>query len=140
MIEDHFLITPLLLNLGWDERTHSAWKNIHYSRETAFQQLWPVKPFLRTPLPVNYLNHNLSRGIQYQTDSASSVYASHVLVHLAHFDTPKSLKEIFGCLSQEGIIRLVVPDLEFVACNYLSSIEVVRSNNDSTPKYKLRHD
>lgn len=130
---------PLLLNLGCGNRTHPAWLNIDYSRKIAFQQLWFVKPFLRTSLPANYLNHDLRQGIPFKSNSADAVYTSHVLEHLVHCHAPEFLKELLRVLKPGGIIRVVVPDLEFAARNYLSALNAVRGSVDCTID-KLRHD
>lgn len=133
------LTTPLLLNLGCGERTHPLWINIDHSRKIAFQQLWFVKPFLRTSLPANYLNHDLRQGIPFQAGSADAAYSSHVLEHLVHCHAPGFLKELLRVLKPGGVIRLAVPDLEFAARNYLRTLEAVRGSADCTLD-KLRHE
>jgi len=99
-----------------------------------------LKPSLRTPKPANYQNHDLRHGIPYQADSADAVYASHVLEHLEHHDAPGFLKEIHRVLKPGGVIRLVVPDLEYATRKYLEALEAVRRNSDRTPELKLRHE
>jgi predicted SAM-dependent methyltransferase len=51
------------------------------------------------------------------------VYASHVLEHLSRQDIEKALTETRRILKPGGIFRLVVPDLELAAREYIRSVE-----------------
>jgi len=49
------------------------------------------------------------------------VYCSHVLEHLAYDDVATALRNTCSYLRPHGIFRLVLPDLEQLARNYLAS-------------------
>lgn len=117
----------VLVNLGCGSRARDGWINIDYSLSANLQWV----PILRSrlkPLPPGYRNWNLRNGIPLQSNSADVVYASHVLEHIDHAEAPRFVAEIARVLKSEGIVRLVVPDLETAARNYLAALDAVRSN------------
>ena len=94
------------LNLGCGQCFHADWTNLDFTASSE-----------------QVIAHNLLTGIPFEDESFEVVYHSHLLEHL-----PKSQVELFlqGCyrvLKPEGIIRVVVPDLEQIARLYLSSLE-----------------
>lgn len=119
---------PLMLNLGCGDRTHEAWVNIDHSLKASLKSLWFVRPFLKTPSPAGYLHHNLRDGIPFPDGSADVVYSSHVLEHLERKDALPFLREIHRVLKPNGIVRLVVPDLERAVTAYLQALNALRGD------------
>jgi SAM-dependent methyltransferase len=66
--------------------------------------------------------HDLRKGLPFDTDSATAVYASHFLEHLDREDAPGFLAEAFRVLEPDGYIRLVVPDLELLCLAYIDTL------------------
>lgn len=124
----------LMLNLGCGTRTHEAWVNIDYSLKATLKGLWFVRPFVSTPNPVNYINHDLRRGIPFPDETADVVYASHVLEHLERRYALPFVTEIHRILKPNGIIRLVVPDLERAVIAYLETLQALRLDAGSQDK------
>jgi hypothetical protein len=56
-----------------------------------------------------------------EPNSCSGVYASHVLEHLSLEDFAIALENTIKILKPSGLFRIIVPDLEIAAKNYLSS-------------------
>lgn len=52
-------------------------------------------------------------------NSVDEIYASHVLEHFGHREVPDVLKEWTRVLKFGGTLKLAVPDLEWIARNYL---------------------
>ena len=72
--------------------------------------------------PVVYMNlSNKWRGIGDQT--AEIVYASHLFEHITLKGRTVFLREAFRVLKPGGVIRLVVPDLELHARNYIHDLD-----------------
>lgn len=117
---------PLMLNLGCGNRTHDAWVNIDHSLKASLKALWFVRPFLKIPNPAGYLHHNLRDGIPFPDGSADVVYSSHVLEHLERKDALPFMLEIYRVLKRNGILRLVVPDLERAVTAYLQALNTLR--------------
>jgi predicted SAM-dependent methyltransferase len=96
------------LNLGCGHRYHPDWTNINF-----------------TSTGKGVIAHNLKHGIPFGDDSFHVVYHSHVLEHLPKTEAESFIKECYRVLRPQGILRVVVPDLEAIARMYLHSLEQV---------------
>lgn len=90
-----------LLNLGCGARIHPAWTNVDFY-----------------PSP-GVIPCDLLKGIPFADSSFDVVYHSHLLEHFPKKDAPQFIKECYRVLRPGGIIRIVVPDLERIAQEYL---------------------
>ncbi|MDT8303964.1 MAG: methyltransferase domain-containing protein [Sedimentisphaerales bacterium] len=131
---------PLMLNLGCGTRTHDAWINIDFSLKAILRDLFFVRPFISTQNPVGYMNHDLRRGIPFPNGVVDVVYASHVLEHLVRKEALSFMKEIHRVLKPNGIIRIVVPDLEKAVITYLNALHTLRSDNTDSQENKDQHE
>ena len=94
------------LNLGCGYRYHSDWTNINFVSTAE-----------------NVIAHNLKDGIPFPDNSFDVVYHSHVLEHLSKSEAEPFLKECYRVIRPQGVLRVVVPDLEDIARMYLHSLE-----------------
>jgi SAM-dependent methyltransferase len=94
------------LNLGCGRRFHRAWTNVDFVSEDP--QVIP---------------HDLRKGIPFPDGSFEVVYHSHVLEHFSKPEAAFFLKECRRVLRPGGIVRVVVPDLEEIAKQYLALVE-----------------
>jgi SAM-dependent methyltransferase len=101
------------LNLGCGNRYLPDWINID---------------FVRTGRGV--LTHNLLEGIPFEDDTFDVVYHSHVLEHFGRRQGVFFFGECFRVLKPGGILRVVVPDLEALAIQYLAAINNRRQIGD----------
>jgi predicted SAM-dependent methyltransferase len=62
--------------------------------------------------------YNLQNGVPLGDDSADVIYCSHFLEHLNKNDGRHFLKECFRSLKNGGLLRVVVPDLDFALVMY----------------------
>jgi predicted SAM-dependent methyltransferase len=85
----------------------------HYSKET----VWTNLDFVSTGETV--IAHNLLDGIPFVDESFDLVYHSHVLEHFSKEDGEKLISECFRVLKPGGVLRIVIPNLETIAKNYL---------------------
>ncbi len=69
------------------------------------------------------LVHDLRKGIPASDGSVDAVYHSHVLEHIDRDAVPGFLTEVRRVLKPGGVHRVVVPDLERYAREYLASLE-----------------
>lgn len=94
------------LNLGCGYRYHPDWTNIN---------------FVSTGKGV--IAHNLKHGIPFPDASFDFVYHSHVLEHFSKSEAEFFIKECYRVLRSQGVLRVVVPDLEEIARMYLHSLK-----------------
>ena len=83
--------------------------------EIVFRKL----PLAEFPKHVKY--GDIIRGLPIKSESCEAIYCSHVLEHLSLEDLRIAVRNTFSYLVKGGTFRLVVPDLEFLARNYLNS-------------------
>jgi hypothetical protein len=104
----------------------AEWVNFDASLTLRFERI-PVlgkvytKNSQRFPPSVRY--GDIVQGLPVGDESCRGVYASHVLEHLALADFHKALENTRRILVKGGIFRLVVPDLEWAAREYLARAE-----------------
>lgn len=66
---------------------------------------------------------NLARPLPIPSNSLEVVYSSHFLEHVPLSEVPVLLGEIYRVLKPGGVVRLVLPDFENVAREYLSQLD-----------------
>ena len=69
------------------------------------------------------VRHDLRRGLPFADEECDAVYHSHVLEHLTTDAGRDLLVECHRVLRAGGIVRVVVPDLERIARDYLHALE-----------------
>lgn len=103
----------------------TQWLNLDSSPLLRLQKLpflgnlAPSGPFGRFPTNVQY--GDVVQGLAIPNESVELLYCSHVLEHLSLADLRRALRECHRILKPQGIFRLVVPDLEFFARQYVAS-------------------
>ena len=138
---------PTVVNLGCGNKTHPDCLNIDWSiyarikRNPLGRRLAPIvfngarlEQF--EALDDKVLVHDLRKGIPVADQSADLVYHSHVLEHCDRDAVPNFFAEIQRVLKPGGIHRIVVPDLERYARDYLASLQ----RSDSDPDARGHHD
>jgi SAM-dependent methyltransferase len=113
----------LLLNLGCGDRTDPAWVNIDQSARGRLRAIPGIRRLVGGPNPPGYVNWDLRRGIPCADGAAAVAYASHMLEHLQQPEADAFLREAYRVLQPGGIARIVVPDLEQLARDYLAALE-----------------
>ena len=99
-----------LVNLGCGGRFHPDWMNL---------DLHPAAP--------GVIRADFVRGIPLPDRSAAGVYHSHVLEHLSPDQAEPFLRDCLRVLVPGGRVRVVVPDLERIARDYVAALDARRS-------------
>lgn len=108
-----------MLNLACGNRYHNDWINIDINS------------------PSKYVKRvNILKGIPYYDNYFDVVYSSHFIEHLSFEQVRKVLYEIKRVLKPEGILRIVVPDLENICNEYLNILKIVKEDNNYNQKYE----
>jgi len=108
---------------GWS--APSKWRNFDASptlrlERLPFFGLFYKRNEFRFPENVEY--GDIVKGLpSVPHQSSRGIYCSHVLEHLSLEDFRIALRNTFNMLQLNGIFRLVLPDLEYLAKEYLSN-------------------
>jgi predicted SAM-dependent methyltransferase len=82
------------------------------------------------------LSVDVTQGLPFKDSFISVCYSSHVLEHLEKKAAAGFVGECFRVLRSGGVIRLVVPDLEVIAREYLKQLEAADSASlENSPDY-----
>ena len=135
-----------IVNLGCGNRTHPACLNYDWSIYARIRRSplgRRLAPLILTGVRLKQYQslddvvvHDLRKGIPLGDSSADAVYHSHLLEHLDRHLVNRFLAEIHRVLRPGGVHRIVVPDLEGYAREYLASLD--RSLSD--PRARAGHD
>jgi predicted SAM-dependent methyltransferase len=98
----------MYVNLGCGARYHTDWLNFDFESDNK-----------------NIRSSNLLNGIPLADTTVDVIYHSHVLEHFSKNEALNFIKECYRVLKPNGIIRVVVPDLEQLAMEYIKSLNVV---------------
>jgi len=101
-----------------------GWLNFDSSPTLRFERIPLIGKLYtknQTRFPKNVEYGDIVKGLPIPVDSCNAVYCSHVLEHLSLNDFRVALKNTFNILKPGGVFRLVVPDLEILAKNYVNS-------------------
>lgn len=82
-----------------------------------------VKKKLNTTFPSNVLYGDIIKGLPVEDNTCDGLYCSHTLEHLSLDEFRIALKNSYKILKKGGKFRCIVPDLEFIARDYIASLE-----------------
>ncbi len=95
---------------------YQDWNNVKFS----------TLPYADDPPFIRYLE--LRKPMPFKDNQFDIIYCNHVLEHLIPEDGIKLCRELYRILKPRGICRLVVPDLESAAIEYINTLEKVQKN------------
>lgn len=114
---------------GWS--APREWLNFDASPTLRFERI-PLVGHVYTRnesrFPENVRYGDIVSGLPINPESCFGIYCSHILEHLALEDANQALGNTFTYLMKGGTFRLVVPDLEQLARDYLA-------NSSNTPTH-----
>ena len=136
------LNNPGRLNLGCGPNAPEGWLNLDgswnawFSSHKYFRNALTVLGVIDKNNQVPQWNvrpivHDLTKKLPFEENTVSAIYGAHVLEHLYLEDARKLLVECKRVLAPGGVIRLVVPDLRFMAAAYLR-----KKNGDSPSAFE----
>jgi hypothetical protein len=101
----------------------SGWRNFDASPTLKFERIPLIgRLYTRnaTRFPENVEYGDIVKGLPVKEGACRAIYCSHVLEHLSLEDFRRALRNTHSILQQNGIFRLVMPDLEEYVRRYLS--------------------
>ena len=116
---------------GWSAPT--GWRNFDSSPALRFERLpliGRVYTKNKARFPKNAEYGDIVKGLPVPPNSCNGVYCSHVLEHLSLVDFRIALQNTHLILSPGGTFRLVLPDLEYLINQYVST-----SSSNAAPDF-----
>jgi len=110
-----------LINIGCGRSFHTDWVNIDIVSSC---------PEVR--------QHDIRKNLPYPDAEFDACYTSHVLEHLRPQEAERLIAECRRILKPQGIIRVVVPDLETIAREYLNVLEKVAAGEQKLERFLLK--
>ncbi len=108
------------INIGCGLSGIPEWHNLDNSPTVTLSRIPLLNRLLKTPAwPRDVRRYDVRKGLRFADGSVRYIYSSHTF---EHFTYPASLaiaRECFRVLAAQGILRIVVPDLELIAREYL---------------------
>jgi len=151
MLGDRGVSEDRRLHIGCANITPSGWINMDGSWN-AWLARYPIVRRLfgtlglvpRDKLGIDWesaiMIHDIRKGLPFPENYMTAIYASHVLEHLYFHEAKELLRECFRVLCPEGIIRLVVPDLNYIIEGYRKRTSIggeVEDNDAMCPADRL---
>ena len=123
------LEAPIRLNLGCGLQAPPDWVNVDGSWNARLAKFATLRKLCAAvglvardkadiPWSSKIYIHDVRKPLPFADNSASVVFASHVLEHLYRNEAQQLIGEAFRVLRSGGIVRIIVPDLESIIQEY----------------------
>jgi len=130
------------LNLGCGTKMNWGWNNLDFSPYARLAHHMGIAKLLRKTgfisaerfqnlleIDPEIIVWDLRKGIPFDKDTFDVVYHSHLLEHIDKDDAPAFLKECYRILKNDGILRVVVPDLQKIIIRYNSAVNSIEDDD-----------
>jgi predicted SAM-dependent methyltransferase len=90
------------------------------------------KPWINidwAPLNSNVIKANLLDSLKFGNSTIDLIYSSHFIEHVSIERIPKLLKDYHRVLKSGGILRIVLPDFENIAREYVDNVDAGKYQN-----------
>lgn len=78
---------------------------------------------------------NILEGLPYKDNSIDVIFSSHMLEHFTKSEAERHIRECYRVLKPNGILRIVVPDLEDICKEYLKILSLAKNDESYKTKY-----
>ena len=122
------------LNLGCGPYAEPGWINVDKSWTPRVTRIRPLVRVLAragllseqqrdTRWPREVMRRDLSKPLEWHNGSARAIYSSHMVEHFERAEARRLLRECLRVLAPGGVLRLVLPDVQAAAREYLRQKE-----------------
>jgi predicted SAM-dependent methyltransferase len=109
----------IYVQYGCGFKAPREWRNF----DASMTLKWERTPILGRLFTKNAECGDIVKGLPLREESCRGVYASHVLEHLALDEFHRAIENTMRILEKGGVFRLVVPDLEWAARDYIAGVD-----------------
>jgi SAM-dependent methyltransferase len=109
------------INIGCGISGVPGWHNLDNSPTVTLSRIPILNRVLKTPAwPRDVRRYDVRKGLRFADGSVRYIYSSHTFEHFTRAESLAIAKDCFRVLEPNGILRIVVPDLELIAREYLT--------------------
>ncbi|HUA16960.1 MAG TPA: methyltransferase domain-containing protein [Verrucomicrobiae bacterium] len=121
MPSNDFNGNAIKINIGSGLSGISGWHNLDNSPTITLSRIPLATRLLKLPAwPGDVRRYDVRKGLPYANGSVRYIYSSHTFEHFTPSESLAVAKECFRVLARQGVLRIVVPDLELIAREYLA--------------------
>ena len=102
---------------------HPLVKKIMYKIKILPKRLYEL------PWPDNIMVCDLRKRLPFEDSTVKYIYTSHLLEHLTRNEAEFLLKECHRVLRNEGVIRIIVPDIQADTENYIGRMKQIKAES-----------
>jgi len=120
--------TEIKINIGCGLSGISGWHNLDNSPTILLSRVPVVRNILRTPAwPKDVQRYDVRKGLPFLDNSVKFIYLSHSFHQFTRDESLALARKCWQVLQPGGVMRVVVPDLERVAREYLADPDPLAS-------------
>lgn len=109
------------INIGCGLSGIEGWHNLDNSPTITLSRIPLLNRVLKTPKwPRDVRRCDVRKGLRFPNGSVRYIYSSHTFEHFTRAESLAIAKECRRVLAPQGILRIVVPDLQLIAREYLA--------------------
>jgi Methyltransferase domain len=125
MQTDNANASEVKINIGCGLSGIRGWYNLDNSPTVTLSRIPLLNRLLKMPeWPSDVRRCDVRKGLRFSDGSVRCIYSSHTFEHFTYAEALAIAKECFRVLAPQGILRVVVPDLELIAREYLGDRSV----------------
>ena len=118
------------INIGSGLSGIRGWHNLDNSPTVTLSRVPLLNRLLKTPAwPSDVRRYDVRKGLRFADRSVRYIYSSHTFEHFTTAEALAVAKECFRVLAPRGVLRIVVPDLELIAREYLADPNPLAAQN-----------
>ncbi|HTW56758.1 MAG TPA: methyltransferase domain-containing protein [Terriglobales bacterium] len=118
------------INIGCGLSGIAGWHNLDNSPTITLSRIPFLNRLLKTPAwPRDVQRCDVRNGLRFADGTVRHIYSSHAFEHFTPTEALAIAKECFRVLAPEGTLRIVVPDLELIAREYLADASPQAAQN-----------
>jgi SAM-dependent methyltransferase len=109
------------INIGCGLSGIPGWHNLDNSPTITLSRIPLLRSVLKTPAwPRDVRRYDVRKGLPFADGSVHYIYSSHTFEHFTYDESLAIARDCRRALAPGGILRIVVPDLELIAREYLA--------------------
>jgi predicted SAM-dependent methyltransferase len=109
------------INIGSGLSGIAGWQNLDNSPTITLSRIPLLNRWLKTPAwPRDVRRCDVRKGLRFGSATVRFIYSSHTFEHFTCAESLALAKECLRVLEPEGVLRIVVPDLERIVREYMA--------------------